>query len=278
MRLHLVQLDTLWEDKPGNFERVRGLVLGAQDPVSPGDLVVLPELFDTGFSFNLDRTADRDDQTRRYLLALAAETGAVIHGSRTVLDHEGRGRNQALVVGPGGGDGAVLCEYDKVHPFSYGRESRSFSGGRRVVTYGWSVAGDGVQTEETSLTVCPAVCYDLRFPELFRYGLLAGAEAFVIGANWPAERAEHRRTLTIARAIENQAYVVCVNRAGADPHLTYGGGSLVVGPRGEVVCELDDRERVVSVDIDPSEVAGWREIFPAWKDVRMLRADGWSGR
>ncbi|MBY0262385.1 MAG: hypothetical protein K2Q20_08575, partial [Phycisphaerales bacterium] len=115
---HLVQLDIAWEDKPANYARVRGLLSGAG--VHSGDLIVLPELFDTGFSFNLSKTVDSDSATLRFVAELARELQATVQGSRTVLGLDGRGRNRASIAGPGGD---ILCEYDKVHPFTFGREA-----------------------------------------------------------------------------------------------------------------------------------------------------------
>jgi predicted amidohydrolase len=122
--------------------------------------------------------------------------------------------------------------------------------------------------------VCPAICYDLRFPELFRLGLLKGAEVYALGANWPDARQAHWRALLIARAIENQAFVLGVNRTGRDPHLNYAGGSIAVGPQGEVLGELAAEEAVLSVEIAPREVHAWREKFPAWKDGKLLAQGG----
>src|SRR5690606_2545669 len=94
------------------------------------------------------------------------------------------------------------------------------------------------------------ICYDLRFPELWRLGALAGAEVFTIGASWPDARQHHWRSLLIARAIENQAYVVAVNRVGRDPHLGYAGGSMIVSPMGEVLAEADAAPQVIQAELD----------------------------
>ena len=261
MRAHLIQLDIAWEDKRANFDKVERLLSRADPPVQTGDLVVLPEMFDTGFSFNIGATADENGETLRYLTQLAADSGVTVHGARTVRkagrDHA---ENRATVVGPGG---AVLADYAKIHPFSYGKEQERFEGGGEVVVYRWEVPGGQF------CTVCPAVCYDLRFPELFRIGLTKGAEVFAIGANWPEARAAHWRALLIARAIENQAFVLGVNRTGRDPNVAYAGGSIAVGPRGEVLGELKNEEGVLSVEVDPREVRAWREQLPAWKDAKL---------
>lgn len=258
MRVHLVQLDIAWENRAANLASVRQLL--SDSPPQAGDLVLLPEMFDSGFSFNLETTADRRDESLQFLRSLAAGFRTYVLAGRTILGPDGRGRNRATAFGP---DGAVLAEYDKIHPFSFGKENERFSGGDRVVTFPW------LADESTGLRVCPAVCYDLRFPELFRRGLSEGAEVFAIIANWPAPRAAHFRALTIARAMENQAYAFFVNRVGRDPNAEYAGGSLVVSPMGEVIAEGDDRQRIVSAAVDTGAVHAWRNAFPAWRDRRL---------
>jgi predicted amidohydrolase len=263
MRAHLIQMDIAWESKQANYDKVERLLSRAGP--SPGDLVLLPEMFDTGFSFNLDVTADSDGATLRYLVQLAEDLGVYVQGGRSVLQPGPLGQNRAPVVDP---RGSLLVEYAKIHPFSFGREPERFEGGREVVTYRWG--GDG--SSAGGLTVCPAICYDLRFPELFRIGLIRGAEVYAIGANWPEARRHHWRALLLARAIENQAFVLGVNRTGRDPTLNYVGGSIAVGPRGEVLGELGAEEGVLSVEVDPRDVRAWREKFPAWRDLKLMPA------
>ena len=257
MRAHLIQLDIAWEDKQQNYDKVERLLSRANPDA--GDLVVLPEMFDTGFSFTTERTADSNGSTLKYLLQLSEDLGVYIQGARTVHPcHCSHAQNRCTVVDP---RGQVLADYSKIHPFSYGREQERFEGGTEVMTYLWG--------SDPGLSVCPAICYDLRFPELFRIALSKGAEAIAIGANWPEARQAHWRALLIARAIENQAFVLGVNRTGRDPNLNYIGGSIAVGPRGDILGELATEEAVLSVEIDPREVRAWREKFPAWKDGRL---------
>lgn len=268
MRAHLVQMDIAWENRDANHGTVERMLDGAD--VRAGDLVVLPELFDVGFTLDLDAAPDADDRTLGFLGRVARERGVTVHGSRAVRDDAGKkALNTAVVVGAvSGGEGGaacesrVLCVYAKVHPFSFGREPESYRGGERIERYDWVSGGD-------RLAVCPAVCYDLRFPELFRIGALRGAEGFVLGANWPAARHAHWRTLLLARAIENQAFVLGVNRAGDDPYLSYAGGSLAVSPTGEVLGELGPEPGVLTVEIDPDAARAWRERFPALRDLRL---------
>lgn len=256
MRAHLFQLDLAWEDREANFSLLEQSVNSTD--IAPGDLVVLPELFDSGFSLNVATTSDASGETLRFLSALASRLRATVHGSRTVANADQRATNRATIVGP---DGHLLCEYAKIHPFTFGREPEAFDGGNAIERYDWN-----------GLTVCPAVCYDLRFPELFRLGLAKGAELFALGANWPDARQHHWRTLAIARAIENQAFMLAVNRTGNDPHLSYVGGTIAVDPKGEILGELGDQPGVLSVDIDTTSVRLWREAFPAWRDVKLIQS------
>lgn len=256
VRAHLVQLDIRWEDREANFARVDGLVESAG--VNAGDLVVLPELFDSGFSLNTAATEDNAGMTAGFLSSLARRHGVLVQGGRTVLPAGGsRALNMMSVIDE---RGLTRVEYAKIHPFSFGKEPEAFVGGDEVVTYRWADA----------LTCCPAICYDLRFPELFRRGMLMGAEAFVIGANWPSTRQEHWRALLLARAIENQAFVIAVNRTGNDPYLPYAGGSLVVDPLGRVLAEAGAEETVLSSEIDPGVAHDWRARFSALADARLL--------
>lgn len=259
MQAHLIQMKIAWEDRDANIAHVDALLEGK---TNPGDLVVLPELFDSGFSLNVPSTHDANNETADAIKALAKRLQVTVHGSRTILGDDSKGRNQAYIAGP---DGRTLAVYDKVHPFSFGREPEQFTGGESITTYDWTCGDE-------SLRICPAVCYDLRFPELFRAGLAQGAQCFVLGANWPSARTAHWRALCIARAIENQAFVIGVNRAGPDPHLDYDGASMAIDPKGEILLEMGAEEGVGSVEIDPKALEAWRAQFPAWKDGKAWLA------
>ncbi|MBO6513677.1 MAG: hypothetical protein JJ974_06920 [Phycisphaerales bacterium] len=261
MKAHLVQLDIQWEDPQTNYARVRSLLDTIR--ISPGDLIALPELFDAGFSLNTKTTCDMNNSTLEFLSDLAQETGCMIQGSRSIFpaqDSESLALNCATVCAPGGKN--PVCEYHKVHPFSMGSEPKSFQGGNEVVQYDW-VAGN------ETLKVCPFICYDLRFPELFRKGFVDGAEMFVLGANWPNARQHHWRSLLIARAIENQAFMLGINRCGDDPYLSYSGGTIAIDPMGTVLGELGDEEAVLSVEIDPTMLRDWRSKFRVIDDIKI---------
>ena len=264
MRFAAVQFDIVWEDKAANHAIIERMLRAASPAIAPGTFVLLPELGDTGFSMNLDRIVD-GDQSLTWAKGLARGQGIYVqHGfAQREAAHipgiapgsgiEPMGRNCAAILAP---DGSELGIYEKIHPFSYGKESLHYSGGEHVLL---AHCGDAI--------VCPMICYDLRFPELWRLAALAGAEVFTIGANWPAARQHHWRALVMARAIENQAYIVAANRIGSDPHLQYGGGSIIVSPKGDILAEAVDRAAILQADLDLEALRRWREEFPALRDV-----------
>lgn len=249
MTIHGLQLDIAWEDPARNCTRVNELL--SATPPAAGDLVVLPELFATGFTLNTEAVAAAQIPTELFCTQLAIEHGITLIAGIGRPGDSGRALNEAVVFGP---DGETTTRYAKLHPFSYGRETEAYDAGEKVVTFRWD-----------EFKVAPFVCYDLRFPEVFRE---AKAELYCIGANWPAARAEHWNVLLRARAIENQAYVIGVNRCGSDPHLQYAGGSLIIGPRGEVLAEAGETEGLISAPVSAEEMHAYREEFPALKDRR----------
>ena len=259
MRVHGVQFDCVWEDPAANREKVRRLV--AEAGVSAGDLVVLPEMFLTGFSLAVECTAQGEEREQEgFLLELARQHGCWVLGGVVTRHGAGKPFNEAVVVDPAG---TVRCRYAKRQPFSLGGEAAVHAPGSQAEVFDWQ-----------GLRVAPLICYDLRFPELARDAVRLGAEMLVYIASWPIARVDHWVTLLRARAIENQAWVVGVNRCGRDPHFLYPGRSLVVDPHGVIVADASDRETVVQAGCDPAVVREWREVFPALKDAALrLRAE-----
>ncbi len=258
MNVYAVQLDCVWEDKAASFARVRGLLAGAG--VETGGLIVLPEMFGTGFSLATDRTVEAEGgATTDFLKSLAAEHGCAVVGGVVEAGTDGRPRNRALAVAPGR---EILARYTKIHPFSGAGEAAVHVAGTEVVTFLWG-----------GLCFAPFVCYDLRFPEVFRAAAGRGAEVFLVPALWPARRQHHWLTLLQARAIENQAYAVGVNRCGAEPEFSYSGRSVVVDPHGIIIADAGEPERVVRAVLEPDVVRGWRRDFPALRDRHWREAD-----
>lgn len=252
MNVAVVQMEITWEDKPANFARVRALLDAAHIP--RGALVALPEMFATGFSMNVAAIAEEvAGPTARFLADTASYYGIYLLGGVVTRSPDGRGRNQAVVFAP---DGTEVARYHKMHPFTFGGESAHYAAGYQPTLFRWG-----------EWTVAPFICYDLRFPEVFRHATCRGAQLFVVIANWPEAREAHWITLLRARAIENQAYVVGVNRCGSDPQLTYRGRSLIVDPRGEIRADAGTAETVVSAAVDQASLLDYRREFPVLSDI-----------
>jgi predicted amidohydrolase len=256
LAIHAVQLDSVWENKAANFTRVRALLTAS--PPAPGSLIVLSEMFATGFSCQVGVTAEAEGaETENFLQSLAAAYQCCVVGGVVTSDGGGgKARNQALAISPGG---EVLARYTKMQPFSLGGESEVHERGGAPVVFDWG-----------GLKIAPLICYDLRFPEPAREAVRLGAEVLIYIAAWPVKRYQHWITLLQARAIENQAYVIGVNRCGQEPQFSYNGRSLVVDPHGIIIADAGEREQVLHSSLDPGVVHDWRAMFPALRDAGLL--------
>jgi omega-amidase len=247
------QFDIAWENKPANYQRVRSLL--EQQPIRPGALIVLPEMFATGFSMATERTAEPvDGPTVTFLQQMARDYSACVIGGVTTQNGDGRGRNEAVVIDPAGNE---VVRYCKLHPFSPGGESLHFIRGDETKLF---------DCEE--FEVAPFVCYDLRFPEVFRRAARGGAQLLVVIANWPEMRDMHWHALLCARAIENQAYVIGVNRSGSDPKLKYLGHSVIFDPRGQQIARAGEGNEIVQAELQIEELLEYRQSFPVLSDMR----------
>lgn len=256
MRVLLLQLDLAWQDAATNRAAVERAIEAAAP--RPGSLVLAPEMTDTGFIHRITPGIATDGAA--FASATARRFGIWYQHGGVEAAEDGFGRNVAVIAAP---DGRIAARYEKIHPFGYGAETEGFRGGERIVVVDTHAKEGGRATR-----VAPFICYDVRFPEIWRLAALAGAEVFTIGANWPEARQAHWRALCISRAIENQAYVVACNRTGKDPAINYGGGSLVVSPQGEIVAEAGREATTITADLDLDALRAWRERFPALRDVR----------
>ncbi len=253
MKVAAVQLDIAWEDRQANFARVRQFAKDASE--LGADLLVLPEMFSTGFSMNPDRTAeDEAGPTRRFLSDIARENRLYVLGGLVLRGKGNHARNMAMTFDR---EGQELSRYTKTHLFSHMGEDRHHE------------AGSGPTVFEMEGIDCSCfICYDLRFPEIFRQVADACQLVFVI-ASWPAARQHHWDTLLRARAIENQIFVVGVNRIGTGGGLDYEGGTAVISPNGALCAEGGSRETLVIADIAPEQVRDLRQALPFLKDKKV---------
>lgn len=258
MQIVAVQFDIAWENKPANFEKARQLL--AQAAPEQNALVVLPEMFATGFSMNTATIAEaHGGETEQFLSATAKHFGVYLVGGAAMRGKQGETRNQALVFSPGG---QLLADYAKMRPFAPGGELQHYTPGEQPTHFRWAQS-----------TVSPFVCYDLRFPELFRQATLAWKpEVFTVIASWPEKRILHWVRLLQARAIENQAYVVGVNRIGKDPYYPYTGRTLIVDPHGEILADAGNRETCIAAQLDLSTLQKYRQGLPFLADMQPLKA------
>jgi omega-amidase len=254
--MHIIglQLDSVWENKAANHDKVFALLDRAKPPA--GALVVLSEMFATGFSMNVAAIHDESRETQDFLARTAAERKIHLMGGLVMKDEmTGRGRNEAVVYSPEGGEAARYC---KLQPFTLGGESEHYVAGERTCLF-----------ECGELTAAPFICYDLRFPELFRQATSRGANLIVVIASWPVVREDHWVTLLKARAIENLAYVVGVNRCGHDPKHYHPGRSMIYDPHGRAMADAGGEEGWVEAQLELQPLLDWRRSFPALSDMRQ---------
>lgn len=251
--IYLVQLNPVWEDKEATFQKVSQL-LGSSH-FEPGALVVLPEMFATGFSMDVSITSkDEPNFTLSILKQWAQQYQIYIMAGMVEQTESGKGKNLSVTVNP---TSEEICRYQKMQPFSKAGEMDAHEPGQGVKIFDWS-----------GFVVSPFICYDLRFPEWFRMAAEKGANLFVVIASWPQARIQHWITLLQARAIENQAYVVGVNRCGDDPFHAMPGRSMVIDPLGNIMVDAGESETVLHAKIDVDEVIRQRNDLPFLQDKR----------
>ncbi len=254
MKVALIQLDVAWESKDTNLQNAGRLVREASE--AGCDIAVLPEMFSTGFSMNVsDIVEEEHGPTASFLSGLAREHLINIIGGFASRGSGAKGRNIAHAYGR---DGALLASYAKMHPFSFADEDKHYEAGHDTVVF-----------ELDGMPSSVFICYDLRFPETVRTVARRVRSVFFI-ANWPAERIGHWETLLQARAIENQCFVIGLNRTGTDANgLGYPGGSRIFGPEGEDVCPGGGTGELIICEFDPAVVERVRSEHPFLEDMRL---------
>lgn len=252
MRIALLQLDLRWMDRPGNIEKIRKTIKDAAP--ERADIFVLPEMCTTGFTMDIKAAGNGLEEEKAFSLLASEESVNIIAGYAARRPEDEKGSNLAAAFDRAG---RKIAHYEKMHPFTPLKEDVYYAAGERPVVFSL----DGVPASVF-------ICYDLRFPEAMRRVAKDVSIMFFI-ANWPSLRAAHWSALLRARAIENQCFVVGVNRVGSDGNgLGYGGGSAVFGPSGEEMLSGWDWEGALFCDIDPEEVGKNRAQYPFLKDMR----------
>ncbi len=257
MKIALAQFEVERGAPQVNLAKIQAF---ATEAVEAGaQALFLPEMCTTGFDWKRNRELlPEAGELTDSVAALAAEVGVAICGSFLEQTEAGGMANTLLYWNAAG---ERMAQYRKVHLFTLFREERHVEAGSEIVT---------AETEIGKLGC--SVCYDLRFPEIFRKCALDGAELQVLAAAFPHPRLEHWRTLVRARAIENQCYFIAVNQCGPEGHgegvgdVVYFGHSAVIDPWGNTVVEADEEEGLFFAEIDPAMVAKTREKLPALRD------------
>lgn len=249
LKVALIQAELVWEDHTANMAHLHERI--GQVPADV-QLIVLPEMFSTGFSMHPANLAQRmDGPAISWMQDRSRESKADITGS-LIVEEEGRFYNRLIWAKP---DGSIYS-YDKKHLFRYAGEDTVYAPGNRqllVDCHGWKIR--------------PFICYDLRFP-IWTRNLDNTYDAAIFVANWPQPRAAHWKALLTARAIENQCYVAGVNRVGVDGNgHRYSGDTCIIDPLGRVVAAVSHDEAIVSDVFSAAVLNDYRQAFPAWRDA-----------
>ena len=249
-RLSIAQQPLAWQDGAANRAHFASVLAPLRGTT---DLVVLPEMFTSGFTMQPEAHAEAaDGATRAWLVEQARLLDAAVGGSVAVNDH-GRYYNRFMLATPEG----PTYWYDKRHLFRMGGEHRHYSGGVHALIIEWR-----------GIRLCPMVCYDLRFPVWSRRRPELEYDLLIYSANWPAARRYAWSTLLRARAIENQAFVAGVNRVGDDGNgVAHLGDSVVLDFTGQPLIDLHDEAQVVTLPLDLDGLRAWRDKFPAHLDA-----------
>ena len=252
MKISIVQFNPAWKAPEANRDSLKKLL--AQVPET--DLLVLPEMFSTGFVTDPAGVAEKDGESLRFMQETAARRNCAVAGSLAV-EEEGAFFNRFYFVYPDGRE----VHYDKHHLFTFGGEHRTFTAGEKPVV-----------ADYRGVRILLQVCYDLRFPVFSRNRLLPDGTAFydlaLYVASWPDVRSEAWDTLLRARAIENQCFLAGVNRVGEDPGNRYSGHSVVLGPKGQLLSGCEEyREEILTCEIRLQDLQAFRKQFPVLQDA-----------
>jgi len=255
-KLSVLQMDVAIGQPDENFKKVEQLLQQAVQADEKPDCIVLPEMWNTGYALEqIHELADQEGECTKALISGFCKTHEVHVVAGSIAERRGDQIYNTIYVFDR--TGKVVADYSKIHLFRLMDEEKYFAEGDHVGTF----EADGVQAGMM-------ICYDIRFPELSRKLALSGAKILFVPAEWPNPRLHHWRTLLMARAIENQMYVVSCNRVGTSGTTEFFGHSMIIDPWGEVLVEGQDSEEILSASIDLSLVDEVRGRIPVFEDRR----------
>lgn len=260
-RIALIQCDIVLGQPEVNRAKLEAAMDRAARAAEKPDVILLPELWNTGYALTeIGRLADPEGQnSRAWLAAFARRHGIHVIGGSIAENRSGQVYNTMLVFNRSGEE---VAAYSKIHLFRLMEEEKYLQPGERSVTFDLDGLPAGAE-----------ICYDIRFPELTRSLALRGAKLLFVAAEWPLPRLNHWRTLLIARAIENQMYVIACNRTGKGGGDEFFGHSMIIDPWGEIVAEGGEAEEIVTGSIDLTLVDQVRRRIPVFDDRRPLAYD-----
>lgn len=244
-----------WENIDKNLQNISLRLSGIRTST---DLIILPEMFNTGFTMNAQKLAEpMGGKTMQWMQATAQKMNCVVTGS-LIITEDDKYYNRLIWMRPDG----TYEYYDKRHLFALGKEDETYTAGNKkliVELQGWKI--------------CPAICYDLRFPVWLR-NVDAEYDLLIVVANWPERRSLHWRTLIPARAVENQAYVIGLNRFGYDGNeVFHSGDSMCIDPNGKVIYYKPNEEDIYTFSINAEELVKTRRALPFLRDADKFHLD-----
>lgn len=249
IKVALAQMNIVWEDFQANYEKIEKFTLEASNKNC--DIVLFPEMSFSGFTMNIDSLPIDEENVLNCIKKIAIRYKINV-AIGYAINNKGASNKYVVVDYKGN----VLINYTKIHPFTYGEETKYYKSGEQIC-----------YCNIKEFVLSTFICYDLRFPEIFQIASLK-ANIIIVAANWPEERSNHWLSLLKARAIENQCYIIGVNRVGNDKTLNYIGQSIVINPNGEIISSIEKDEKLITASLDIAEIKNVKSKFDIKRDRR----------
>jgi len=253
MKAALIQYSPIWEEPEKNIIKLNEIL---EKQLTDEDLIIFPEMTLTGFTMSSKKFGEEwDGIGTKYFINIADKFKKHVFAGIIEKDN-GQIYNSLFHID---NNGIIAARYRKIHPFTYSEEDKHYNAGKEVVL-----------TKIGQIKIGLTICYDLRFPELYRKYAKDEAEIIINIANWPVQRIEHYKVLLRAHAVINQCYVIGVNRVGDDPYHKYPGWSAVFNPMGEKIVLVANEEKLISAPLEIEKVKQTREKLPFLKDIKLI--------